>query len=150
MVDSPLYRLFYLFCLNPLVKNIYTIPHLQYSFLCKTHGFCSKTQNSVLASVLKIHLQPCQSYWMFSGAAIESQGLQMNPQDKISFNLACMHTFINEYTRCNPFLGQEDRLSNCHWLLHVIVVQCCGIFQCIASDFRIVIMHIQQYCTTKQ
>ena len=35
-------------------------------------------------------------------------------------------------------------------MVFVKVAQCCGIFQCIASDFRIVIMHIQQYCTDKQ
>ena len=41
-------------------------------------------------------------------------------------------------------------IQNTVAIVIVIVAQCCGIFQCIASDFRIVIMHIQQYCTTKQ
>ena len=51
----------------------------------------------------KIHLQSCQPCLMYSGATNESQtftvnqiwltGLQINPEDEISCDLACLHTF---------------------------------------------------------
>ena len=40
---------------------------MQYPFPCYTPDLCSKTQNSVLASVLGIHLQHCEPYLMYNG-----------------------------------------------------------------------------------